>query len=789
MELILRDAFPLSDREKNTVNSRLDSLIHESKNNNEVIQKLMSEAVSLATKTEARADGLKKQGLLGRLWGDLIGANHKTSANNQKDLATAQYISQQVLIKLSEQNTITLDMVEDLSSKMHYLANKQLNTDNEVANLHAVLEQFFVKIRNRFDRVENKANLNFWVSSIVDHEILSDKTYSQLALPARLMCLANEFFVLTKGRWDKKELAVLKGAMRLVGVDPAAEIKPIELFKSYQEEPVLLNKLLDNVVSYEEFKDNSYDTSLLVGFTRAEYLRIEVYESVKELARLLDDKTPEQIILATTTNEVLWAGGENPAESKCVFEVVEVLLNDLKLLDRTTQDGTGFPRINSAKSYPSKAHLNFKIMNAKELKSYADKGNALAQYYYGVHLENSTENSNLKEDAFLYYNMSAEQGLLEALDEVAFCYDTGLGVSEDEEEAREFYKKATYTFSPNAIDTLASEYWIKDEYTHAAKFSLLAAGLGNSSSMHRLGILYQSGEGVKKDIKKAFSWFQKSAIKGDNSAYFELSECYRLGKGIEKNIALANIYCFHAQAYEKEDKANYREYHNHYFETYWNGADIQEEKFFSLCQSVSETDSLAQLYLGHAYKQGWGCEENEELGNTWLFKAADNGLVIAQEETLRTYDKIVDVCTEVLSYEVDSNISNEYLSDELKCSENYTVYLKYAKMTLNRAEDLGPENSLEAMFFIGCLYLGYGEFYSEVNYFRWLEGAARLGDENSIRTLTNLYMEKVRDISNTRPKFNRDNAIFWNRHLLLGNEDSYKEQANGELLELGYAVN
>ena len=44
-----------------------------------------------------------------------------------------------------------------------------------------------------------------------------------------------------------------------------------------------------------------------------------------------------------------------------------------------------------------------------------------------------------------------------------------------------------------------------------------------------LGILYNYGQGTKKDLEKAIYWYNKSAKNENKYAIFNLSACYELG--------------------------------------------------------------------------------------------------------------------------------------------------------------------------------------------------------------------------------------------------------------------
>ena len=51
--------------------------------------------------------------------------------------------------------------------------------------------------------------------------------------------------------------------------------------------------------------------------------------------------------------------------------------------------------------------------------------------------------------------------------------------------------------------------------------------------------MYQNGEGVSKNYKKAFEWYQKSALQGQYDAQNNLGFMYESGTGTSKNFKKA----------------------------------------------------------------------------------------------------------------------------------------------------------------------------------------------------------------------------------------------------------
>ena len=62
---------------------------------------------------------------------------------------------------------------------------------------------------------------------------------------------------------------------------------------------------------------------------------------------------------------------------------------------------------------------------------------------------------------------------------------------------------------------------------------------GNEQGQIRLGLMYEFGRGVPKDLYQAFTWYKKSAEQGNALCQSQIGEMYYLGKGVEKNYEKA----------------------------------------------------------------------------------------------------------------------------------------------------------------------------------------------------------------------------------------------------------
>jgi len=73
------------------------------------------------------------------------------------------------------------------------------------------------------------------------------------------------------------------------------------------------------------------------------------------------------------------------------------------------------------------------------------------------------------------------------------------------------------------------------KFTQAFPIMLKSAEKGNKKAQYRLGRMYDKGEGVHEDNKKAFAWYLKAATQGHPKAQFQVGRCYKKGKAVAKD--------------------------------------------------------------------------------------------------------------------------------------------------------------------------------------------------------------------------------------------------------------
>lgn len=144
-------------------------------------------------------------------------------------------------------------------------------------------------------------------------------------------------------------------------------------------------------------------------------------------------------------------------------------------------------------------------------------------------------------------------------------------------------------FDAQAQIKLANEFYSKKNYKEAIDLYRKAADQGNIAGEYNLGIMYEKGLGVKKDVIQAITWYQKGANQKDKDSLRNL---------INAQIKLAG------QLYQDKN---------------FKDSVLWYRKVADLGSAVG------QYNLGILYEKGLGVAKDDNQAHSWFQKAADQG--------------------------------------------------------------------------------------------------------------------------------------------------------------------
>lgn len=119
--------------------------------------------------------------------------------------------------------------------------------------------------------------------------------------------------------------------------------------------------------------------------------------------------------------------------------------------------------------------------------------------------------------AMQWYLKAAAQGSSTANLAVGHFYEYGYGVERNVSEAIMWYKKAAQFDLLNAIYALTSLLCECGEYEEALKW-LMEAAKEDTNLCSMVGVYYEKGRGVEKNIDEAMRWYKKGAQNGRQSS-------------------------------------------------------------------------------------------------------------------------------------------------------------------------------------------------------------------------------------------------------------------------------
>ncbi len=149
-------------------------------------------------------------------------------------------------------------------------------------------------------------------------------------------------------------------------------------------------------------------------------------------------------------------------------------------------------------------------IDEKDLRSWADRGDADAQFELGVRMITGEGLKKNVEEGVKSVEKAAKQKHLRAQHVLGTLYEDGEGVKKDLAKAAEWYRSS--------------------------------AELGFAMSQHSLAVMYEEGKGVKKDTAKATEWFKKAADQGYMQSQTAYAAKLERGDGIAKSSSKAALW-------------------------------------------------------------------------------------------------------------------------------------------------------------------------------------------------------------------------------------------------------
>ena len=237
----------LTDDEKNDINNNLERIVAQHKHNRKEINRLVFESVAAMTEADEAQSELSGKGFLSRLIGGITGSNRKLQEKINSNRVAAQYAAQQTLQKLAEQNLMTFELITAVNNKLNASVNA---VNDEFKNIYSGLGKFLkhnrnelARIESRLEKVERNVNVLTWQNSI-EYQEFDGEEYSEMDDTKKIVCLARDFYEITKGNWSTSDLLLLKTAMDTIDIQPKDRVNYYNIIREINENRALKDKLL-----------------------------------------------------------------------------------------------------------------------------------------------------------------------------------------------------------------------------------------------------------------------------------------------------------------------------------------------------------------------------------------------------------------------------------------------------------------------------------------------------------------------------------------------------------------
>ena len=652
LNVINNDVVTLED--KNFFNDQIDLIINQHKNNRQTINRLVFDSMALLTDADSASDTLARKGFFKRLIGSFTGSNRKLEAIINQNRSKAQYLAQQTLQKLAEQNLLSFDLIASVNNKLNFHV-EQLNS--EIENIYNGLNKFItmykghlVQIESRLDTLERNVNLLTWTTSI-EYQTFEGTPYNELDELTKMICIVRDFYEITKGVWRTSDLLLLKTTISSLNLLPNDQINYIDTLISIHDNPIIRAKLLgDSAIGIKE----DFSESLLA------------MDILRKL-NLLESDEKYQIDLC----------------KKYVSEVVDDLSVRNDLLKIYFVDTKGINGNQNINRYDFLLDLLYNLKSAEDQFLLVDNSSA-DKYTVYINQEKQREAVRLYEEgkraleekdydsAYKFFQTSVDLGNIDAIYELSECYywgrgsdinydksislirlgldkennnclflmgrafDNGNGIDKDIDKAKTYYRRVIDECSDKKViskaqGNLAIILWneINSESDKLTVIQLYKESIknGNEVSMYNLGKIFDDGNKVDRDYLVAYDYYRMAAEHNYPDAQAELGWMYDKGHGVSRDY-YKSVYWYNLAA-ENNHVVAIANLGTLYMNG--NGVECNKEKGFSLymkAYSVNESDEWLPtlLYLiANSYEFGNGVARDCQEAIRWYERARDAG--------------------------------------------------------------------------------------------------------------------------------------------------------------------
>lgn len=163
---------------------------------------------------------------------------------------------------------------------------------------------------------------------------------------------------------------------------------------------------------------------------------------------------------------------------------------------------------------------------------------------------------------------------------------------------------------------------VKQDYRKALEWYKKSAEQGNSDAQTCLGLCYSMGIGVSEDFEQSVKWWRKAARQGNAQAQYYLGKCYNHGTGVSQDYYQAALWFMKAA---EQDNADAQFMMGVYCSTGKGVSQNAADAASWWLKSAVRGNVEAQYMIGICYENGEGIEKDKKQSMFWYRKAAERG--------------------------------------------------------------------------------------------------------------------------------------------------------------------
>ena len=401
--------------------------------------------------------------------------------------------------------------------------------------------------------------------------------------------------------------------------------------------------------------------------------------------------------------------------------------------------------------------------NAEKYYKLAIKNKVLAFQQLGY----TYEYQHQYKKAFDIYMQGVNNNDVDCIVYVAYCYEVGHWVKEDEQKAIEYYTKASDLGSARASRSLGDIYGYDlttPDFDKALKFYERAFYLGDLEIAKKIGFIYLNEEKYF-NVKKAVEWYEKGLSLGESTLNFDMAYLYLNDRFIPHDYEKGLFYLANGVKFN-DPHCLYLQARIYEMGLYGVSADNAKYiHFVKRAAKLGQDDALLDLgyyyFEKNDYDKALDCFAECELDDARLYWS----IAIICETKKQDYKNALryyQLSMEMGYPEAIERMAEAYLGDELGLEKDEQMALKL----FNKAAKLGDSS---AQYNLGMGYACgyYGLTANREIAIYWLKKSAKRQNPMACIQMGLYYFYTVK----TKSAYKKALELFTNAHNL-GEEEA-----------------